>query len=256
VRQDTYPRGRTIPMGAVPVLARGLGHMAPTYLRRRPGSPSNGLLGPALVFGLGSAHAIATMSLAAADPKSTLRRQALERRRAVEPATRAALSARLAAVGLAWAERWRPRVVAAFSPLRDEPDTGPLIAALQAHGLTTALPAVDGRAAPLVFRLWRAGDPLVRGAWGPLEPGAGAPAVSPDLVFVPLAAFDRRGHRLGYGAGHYDRALKLLRAGGPIRAVGVAYAAAEVDRVPDEPHDERLDFVLTEREWIDARGRG
>jgi 5-formyltetrahydrofolate cyclo-ligase len=206
------------------------------------------------------------MSLAAADPqssdpafgdrKSELRRQALDRRRDVDAATRAALSARLAAVGLAWASRWRPRVVAAFSPIRDEPDTGPLLAALQAHGFATALPVAHGRSAPLAFRLWRAGDPLTRGALGVPEPTAAAPLVEPDLLFVPLAAFDRRGHRIGYGAGYYDRALKLLRANGPIRAVGVAYAVSEIDAAPDEPHDERLDFILTEREWIDARGHG
>ncbi len=190
------------------------------------------------------------------DPKSELRRQALARRREVDPATRAALSARLAAVGLEWARRWRPRIVAAVSPIRDEPDTGPLLAALQAHGFATALPVVHGRSAPLAFRLWRAGEPLIRGDLGVPEPGAAAPIVEPDLLFVPLAAFDRRGHRIGYGAGHYDRALKLLRASGPIRAVGVAYAVSEIDAAPDEPHDERLDFILTEREWIDARGRG
>jgi 5-formyltetrahydrofolate cyclo-ligase len=196
------------------------------------------------------------MPLAAADPKSVLRRQALDRRRDVDPATRAALSARLAAVGLAWAERWRPRIVAAFSSIRDEPYTGPLLAGLQAHGFATALPAAAARSTPLVFRLWRTGEPLIRGPLGAPEPTEAAAAVDPDLLFVPLSAFDRRGHRLGYGAGHYDRALKLLRAGGPIRAVGVAYAASEVDRIPDEPQDERLDFILTEREWIDARGRG
>ena len=105
------------------------------------------------------------MSLAAPDPqsddfKSELRRQALDRRRDVAATTRAALSARLAAVGLEWARRWRPRVVAAFSPIRDEPDAGPLLAALQAHGFATALPVVAGRSAPLAFRLWRAGEPL------------------------------------------------------------------------------------------------
>ena len=188
--------------------------------------------------------------------KSALRRQALERRRNVDPTTRAALAARLAAVGLAWAQRWRPRVVGAFSPVADEPDAGPLIVALQAHGFAVALPTAAGRAAPLVFRRWRAGDPLLRGVFGVLEPGEAAEAVDPDLVFAPLAAFDRRGHRIGYGGGHYDRALRRLRASGPVRVVGVAFAASEIDLMPDEPHDERLDFILTEREWIDARGRG
>ena len=201
------------------------------------------------------------MSLAAADPnsgdlKSALRRQALDRRRDVDAATRAALSARLAAVGLAWAQRWRPSVVAAFSSIRDEPDTAPLLAALQAHGFVTALPAAAARSTPLIFRLWRAGEPLIRGPLGASEPTEAAAPVDPDLLFVPLAAFDRRGHRIGYGAGHYDRALKRLRAAKPVRAVGVAYAVCEIDLMPDEPHDQRLDFILTEREWIDARGRG
>ena len=206
------------------------------------------------------------MSLAASDPqsrdpnagdrKSELRRQALERRRDVDPSTRTALSARLALVGLEWARRWRPRVIAAYSPIRDEPDSRPLLAALQAHGFATALPVVRGRSAPLAFRLWRAGEPLLRGALGAPEPGAAAPLVEPDLLFVPLAAFDRRGHRIGYGAGFYDHALRRLRASGPIRAVGVAYSVSEIAAAPDEPHDQRLDFILTEREWIDARGRG
>ena len=206
------------------------------------------------------------MSLAAADPQSSdpnagdrkleLRRQALERRSAVDVATRGALGARLALVGLEWARRWRPRIVAAFSSIRDEPDTAPLLAALQAHGFATALPAAAARSTPLVFRLWRAGEPLIRGPLGAPEPTEAGAAVDPDLLFVPLAAFDRRGHRIGYGAGHYDRALKLLRGKGPVRAVGVAYAVSEIDAAPDEPHDERLDFILTEREWIDARGRG
>ena len=189
------------------------------------------------------------------DPKSALRRQALDRRRDVDAATRAALSARLAAVGLAWAQRWRPRAVAAFSPIRDEPDSRPLLAALQAHGFATALPVASGRSAPLAFRLWRAGEPLARGALGVGEPGAAAPLVDPDLLFVPLAVFDRRGHRIGFGAGHYDRTLERLRALKPIIAVGVGYGVSEVDAVPDEPHDEPLDYILTDSELIETKAR-
>jgi len=83
---------------------------------------------------------------------------------------------------------------------------------------------------------------------------ASAQALDPDLLFVPLACFDRRGHRIGYGAGHYDRSLAALRASGPVTAVGVAYSAAQAPEIPDEPHDQRLDFILTERELIDCRG--
>jgi 5-formyltetrahydrofolate cyclo-ligase len=196
------------------------------------------------------------MPALAAVPKSHLRQEALSRRRGLDPATRALLTARLVERGVAYANQVRARVVSLFSPIGDEPDALALLAALRAHGFATALPITVGAGKPLVFRLWRPGDPIVRGALGISEPGPDAPAVDPDLLFVPLAAFDRRGHRIGYGAGHYDRTLRRLRAAGPIHAVGVTYSACEVEAVPDEAHDERLDFILTEREWIDARGLG
>ena len=88
------------------------------------------------------------------------------------------------------------------------------------------------------------------------EPPASAETVEPDLLFVPLAVFDRRGHRIGFGAGHYDRTLEGLRAKKPVCAVGVAYATSEVETAPDEPHDERLDFILTEQDLIDTRNAG
>jgi 5-formyltetrahydrofolate cyclo-ligase len=189
----------------------------------------------------------------AAEPKSLLRQSALARRGSLDPQTRALLTARLVAEGLACARQWRARVVSAFSPIRDEPDALALLQALGAEGFATALPVTVARSAPLTFRLWRVGDPTVAGALDIPEPTAEAPAVDPDLLFVPLAAFDRRGHRIGYGAGHYDRTLKRLRAAGPVRAVGVAYSVCEIAAVPDEAHDEPLDFILTEREWIAAR---
>ena len=193
------------------------------------------------------------MSAPAADPKSQLRQDALSRRRALDPATRASLTDRLVERGVAYAREVGARVVSAFSPIRYEPDALALLAALSAEAFATALPITVGAGKPLVFRLWRPGDPTVRGALGIAEPTPAAPAVDPDLLFVPLAAFDRRGHRIGYGAGHYDRTLHRLRAVGPIHAVGVAYSVCEVAAVPDEGHDERLDFILTEREWIDPR---
>jgi 5-formyltetrahydrofolate cyclo-ligase len=86
------------------------------------------------------------------------------------------------------------------------------------------------------------------------EPAPESPEVEPDLMFVPLAAFDRLGARIGFGAGFYDRTLASLRAKRPIHAVGVAFSTSEVESVPAEPHDEPLDFILTENELIDARG--
>ncbi len=189
----------------------------------------------------------------AAEPKSLLRQRALARRRSLDPQTRALLTGRLVEEGLACARQWRARIVSAFSPIGDEPDALALLQALGAEGFATALPVTVARSAPLTFRLWRVGDPTVAGALDIREPTPEAPAVDPDLLFVPLAAFDRRGHRIGYGAGHYDRTLKRLRAAGPIRAVGVAYSVCEIAAVPDEAHDEPLDFILTEREWIVAR---
>ncbi len=235
-------------MGAVPVEARGLWHMAPTYLRRRPGSPSNDRLGSALYrFSFGSATPLTSTN---ADLKRGLRRDALARRAAIEPAARVAFARRLAEEGLRLARLWRPRIVSAFHPLSDEPDTLPLLGALAAEGFATALPLVVGRGLPLAFRLWRPGEPTRAGAMAIREPLEDAPAVDPDLVFAPLACFDRRGNRIGYGAGFYDRSLARLRAIRSIRAVGVAYGVCEVAAVPYETYDQSLDAVVTERETI------
>jgi 5-formyltetrahydrofolate cyclo-ligase len=185
-----------------------------------------------------------------ADPKTALRRDALARRGAIKPAARAAFSRRLAEEGLRLARLWRARIVSAFHPLRDEPDTLPLLAALAAEGFATALPAVIRRGSPLTFRLWRPGEPTRPGAMSIREPLEQAPAVDPDLLFVPLACFDRRGNRIGYGAGFYDRTLERMRAMKPVQAIGVAYGVCEIASVPYETHDQSLDAVVTEQETI------
>ncbi len=190
------------------------------------------------------------MTLTNADPKRALRREALALRRAVAAGVRAAFNRRLAEEGLRLARLWRPRVVSAFHPLRDEPDALELLQALAAEDFLTALPVVVGRGSALTFRLWRPGDPTRTGAMSIVEPLETAPAVDPDLLFVPLACFDQRGHRIGYGAGYYDRSLARLRTIKPVHAVGVAYGACEVAAVPNEAHDQRLDAVLTEEQTI------
>src|SRR5271169_691626 len=184
------------------------------------------------------------------DPKATLRREALARRGAVAPGAGVALSRRLADEGLRLARLWRPRAVSAFHTLGDEPNTFQLLSALTAEGFATALPVVVGRGSPLTFRLWRPGDPTRLGAMSIAEPLEAAPAVDPDLLFVPLACFDRRGHRIGYGAGYYDRSLAHLRAMKPVHAAGVAYGVCEIAAVPYETHDQSLDAVVTEQETI------
>jgi 5-formyltetrahydrofolate cyclo-ligase len=185
-----------------------------------------------------------------ADPKALLRSDALARRGKIGPASRLAFSHRLADEGLRLARVRRPRVVSVFYPLRDEPDTLLLLAALAAEGFATALPVVVGRRSALAFRLWRPGEPTRAGAMSIREPVEEAPIVEPDLLFVPLACFDRRGHRIGYGAGHYDRTLTHLRAIKPVHAIGVAYGIGEVAAVPYETHDQTLDAIVTEQETI------
>ena len=179
--------------------------------------------------------------------KASIRAAALSRRASVVPEVRAAFAARLAETGLDIARRRTPSpVVSAFLPIRGEPDILPLLDALSAAGLRISLPATPPRGTALPFRAWQPGDALVPGRFGTAEPEPTAAVLDPDLLFVPLAAFDRRGFRLGYGAGYYDGALRRLRAAKPVLAVGVAFAVQEVAAVPTEPHDERLDAVLTE----------
>jgi 5-formyltetrahydrofolate cyclo-ligase len=181
--------------------------------------------------------------------KADLRRAALERRAAVSDEVRQAFAARATREGLELARLHRSRVIAAYWPIRGEADPLPLLAALAGAGHAAALPAVAGRGKPLTFRLWRPGDPLVDRPLGLQEPATERPAVDPDLLFVPLAAFDRAGHRLGYGAGYYDATLAALAVKRPL-AIGLAFSTQEVASIPAEPHDHPLAFVITERETI------
>jgi 5-formyltetrahydrofolate cyclo-ligase len=137
-------------------------------------------------------------------------------------------------------------VVAGYWPTRDEADPRLLMKALAASGATLALPRIEARNAALSFRRWSEGDPLADNHHAIQEPLAEAPRVTPDLVLVPLLAFDARGHRLGYGGGYYDRTLCGLRAAGPVTAIGIAYAGQEIAAIPHEANDQRLDMVLTE----------
>ena len=132
-------------------------------------------------------------------------------------------------------------------PYKSEIDTRPLLGKLAGEGWTTCLPIVIALGEPLIFRRWLPGEPTVPGVWGIPRPTDDAALVEPDVLLVPLMAFDRQGFRLGYGGGFYDRTLELLRAKKPIVAIGVAYAAQEVDFVAHDAHDQPLDFVMTER---------
>jgi 5-formyltetrahydrofolate cyclo-ligase len=147
--------------------------------------------------------------------------------------------------GLDFLELPRERgVVSGFAPLPDEFRVWPLLRRLQGEGFRLALPAMQGKGKPLVFRAWAPGDAMDSGVWGIAEPRADKAAVEPDVLIVPLLAFDRRGWRLGYGGGFYDRTLKGLRARKTVIAVGLGYDEQEVDAVPHLDYDQRLDWVL------------
>jgi 5-formyltetrahydrofolate cyclo-ligase len=185
--------------------------------------------------------------------KELLRREAMARRDALLPELR-----RAAAQAIAARDFPLPIapgvIVSGFMPLKSEINPLPLMLSLAAKGARLALPVVAARGKPLIMREWVFGEPLAAGVWGIREPKPEAPEVAPDILLMPLLAFDRAGHRLGYGAGYYDLTIAQLRARKPIQAVGLAFAAQEVPIVPATPRDARLDLVLTEREVIDLRG--
>lgn len=133
-----------------------------------------------------------------------------------------------------------------YWPMRSEADIRPALTALSATR-TVALPVVTGRAQPLLFRAWTPATMLVPAAFGTEVPPDSAPVVIPQVLLIPLLAFDPQGWRLGYGGGFYDRTLAVLRPAGPVLAIGVAYAGQQVDHVPHDPAtDARLDAVVTE----------
>jgi 5-formyltetrahydrofolate cyclo-ligase len=186
--------------------------------------------------------------------KGRLRQEALALRDALPAAVRAA-AAESIAVRPFPLKIERGAVVSGFSPMKSEINPVPLMRKLADAGANLALPAIAGRGKPLVIRAWNFGEPLTSGQWGIREPMPEAPEVAPDILIVPLVAFDRSGHRIGYGAGYFDLTINALRGKKPVTAVGIAFAIQEIPSVPATERDARLDLVLTERETIDFRGR-
>ena len=135
-------------------------------------------------------------------------------------------------------------IIAGYAAVRGEADPFPLMAALANQGHPLCLPHTQGEA--MVFRSWKPGDPLVVGRFNIPEPDAKARERRPDLVLVPVLAFDRHGYRLGYGGGYYDRYLSEHRAKRTVRAIGIAFAGQEMEELPREASDEPLDAVVTE----------
>jgi len=186
--------------------------------------------------------------------KSTLRAAALARRDALSGEDRTSAAEAIAGRGLPFPIA-RGAVVSGYSPIRNEINPVPLMQSLANEGAHLALPAVLARGKSLAFRIWSPHDRLMLGPLGILEPSPAATEVVPDIMLVPLAAFDRAGHRIGYGAGHYDYTLAHLRKVKAITAVGVAFAVQEIAGIPAGPHDVALDYVLTETQTFDFRSR-
>lgn len=138
-------------------------------------------------------------------------------------------------------------VVAGYWATHSEIDAIRLIETFHCEQARIVLPRVVGPDQPLDFHAWHPEDELNIGAHGIAAPKANATRLSPKLVLVPLLAFDERGYRLGYGGGYYDRTLEALRAAGPITAVGLAFEAQRVKKLPVQHHDQRLDWIITEK---------
>jgi 5-formyltetrahydrofolate cyclo-ligase len=184
--------------------------------------------------------------------KAELRAAALSRRDALTDRQRVTGADALARRGLP-VEIAPGMIVSGYSPIRSEIDPKPLMLKLAEKGARLALPAVAGRGRSLIFRAWSPNDRLMLGPLGIPEPSPAAAELVPDVMLVPLAAFDRSGHRIGYGAGHYDYSFAHLRKTKAIIGIGLAFAAQEIESVPALAHDVALDFVLTEKKAFDFR---
>jgi 5-formyltetrahydrofolate cyclo-ligase len=186
------------------------------------------------------------------DAKAVLRREAAARRDALPADSRQAAVAAIAAQKFPLPIA-PGTIVSGFMPMKTEISPLPLMKKLAGQGAHLALPVVAERGKPLTMRAWAWDAPLAAGVWGIREPMREAPEVEPDILLVPLLAFDRAGRRLGYGGGYYDLTIARLRARKAVVAVGLAFAAQEVAAVPTTPRDASLDLVLTERGVIDLR---
>ncbi len=182
----------------------------------------------------------------AKDIKAGMRAERLALRDAIPLETRTAMSlamAEHAGEAIAFAPG---TIISGFLPIRSEADLRPLMAWFRARGARLCVPAILDRQT-IAFRELMDGAPLVSTGFGTSGPGPDAPVLDPEILLVPLSAFDQRGHRIGYGAGHYDRAIDRLRQKGiHPKLIGIAFDCQEVAHVPDEPHDVSLDAILTE----------
>jgi 5-formyltetrahydrofolate cyclo-ligase len=178
--------------------------------------------------------------------KKNLRLEALGRRDALATEYRIEASLRIADIGLTFLSVDPGTNVSGFWPIRSEVDLRPLLFHMREKGARLCLPVIIDKKT-ILFRELVRGAPMVATGFGTVGPPEDAAVLDPSLMLVPLAAFDERGHRIGYGAGYYDRAIaRLQEIGVNPRLIGVAFACQQVEIVPDEPHDVPLEAILTE----------
>ncbi|MBX5047539.1 5-formyltetrahydrofolate cyclo-ligase [Rhizobium lentis] len=178
--------------------------------------------------------------------KAQLRTERLAARDAIAPEARISKSLAMADHAGEAVAFEAGTIISGFLPIRSEADLRPLMARFATRGARLCVPAILDRQT-IVFRELAEGVPLIATGFGTVGPGAEAAILDPEIMLVPLSAFDSRGHRIGYGAGHYDRAISRLREKGMHpKLIGIAFDCQEVAHVPDEPHDISLDAILTE----------
>ena len=176
-----------------------------------------------------------------AEAKAEARKRAISARKLAHAA---GLGERMTAALLEEIGPGEGRVIAGYMPIRTEADPRPAMAELCRMN-RLCVPVIEGAGLPLKFREWTPGAPMVEGAFGAAIPAEGD-WLTPEIVIVPLVAFDARLNRLGYGGGFYDRTLEGLRAQATMRAIGLAYGAQELPELPLEPTDQPLDAIVTE----------
>jgi len=242
------PGANVLYLGSCPCRGRGLGITAPTCLGRPQRTYwANGQGGTATFFR--TATPVSGMNLPNLDDqKAAQRKLSYAQRRAIEDdqaeAAALAVAAKLGDIVAVGEET----VVSAYWPLRGELDTRPALMALIKRGAAGALPRTVGAGSPLDFHDWKPDDPLIKGQFKVMEPDPASPKVTPSILLVPLLAFDRQCRRLGYGQGHYDRTLQGLKSQNPATlAIGLAFAAQEIEHVPTDQFDQTLDMILTEK---------
>lgn len=179
--------------------------------------------------------------------KKSLRAQAQAAREAIAPQA-AKAAAKIVAAHLLKLIPADAKIIAGYRAMRGELDISEAMTQLAARGHALCLPVIEEPGLPLFFRRWQMGQKLIKGVYDIDIPPASEPQVIPDIVIVPLLAFDASGHRLGFGAGYYDRTIERLREPGKaIQMIGAAFALQQLERIPAEAHDAHLDAVVTEK---------